>query len=113
MIEVRLTPDMGRGVFVTQDVSAGTVLGEFHTLQCSATVPPLSDYAFVGDDGSACLVFGWLSLVNHGMPNIEKRWIMTELGEIAVAVAARDIVAGEQLFHDYGFAEGEAPAWAA
>lgn len=113
MIYVRMTESMGRGVFAVSDIKAGTEMGRWHTLPTVAHVSPVSEYVFVGDDGRACVVFGWLSLVNHGVPNILKVWEQTPEVEVAVAVAARDIAAGEQLFHDYGFAEAERPAWAA
>jgi hypothetical protein len=109
-----MTGSMGRGVFATERIPAGTMLGEFHTLTVSLDrAEALVDHVFIGDDGAATLVFGWLSLVNHGPANIEKQWSWTDAGEIVRVRTSRDVARGEQLFFDYQFEPGTAPAWAA
>ncbi len=120
-VTVRMTPDMGRGVFAARAIFSGETLAEFHTL----TLPPaevramaggtLSNYWFEDDaDGSALIVLGWLELVNHQLPpNLDRHWRATAEGQVVTVVAARDIAASEQLFIDYRFDPGAAnPAWA-
>lgn len=113
MISIRMTDGMGRGVFSTEHIKAGTWLGTFHTLPVALEkAEALADHVFVGDDGGASVVFGWLSLVNHGPANIENLWSVSDVGEVVRVRATRDIAAGEQLFFDYRFDPGTAPDWA-
>jgi len=108
VIEIRQTETMGRGVFATTDIPAGALIGKPQpVISVDAPFGSLVDYVFIGDDGAA-VVFGWMSLVNHGPANIQKVWTSVSLQPIA----SRDIRAGEQLFHDYEFEDWERPAWA-
>ncbi|MFZ4807371.1 MAG: SET domain-containing protein-lysine N-methyltransferase [Hyphomicrobiaceae bacterium] len=117
-MRVALAGDMGRGVFADRAVAAGEVLGSFYTIHiCAAERPAalqtaLRDFIFFDEDGSAEVVLGWLSLVNHGQPNIVKSWRATQLGPVVTVTAARDLAAGEQLYFDYQFDPGTEPDWA-
>lgn len=120
-VRVRMTPNMGRGVFAACDIAAGEVLGEFHSIR----VPPeevaagkgstLSRFWFEDDaDGAAFVVLGWIELVNHSTaPNADRNWRPSAEGEVVSLYATRQIAVGEQLFIDYRFdLDGERPAWA-
>lgn len=112
---------MGRGVFAARPIREGEILDKFHTIQ----IPPDQARALAGstpshfwfeDDrnGSAFLVLGLMSLVNHSLsPNVDREWLSTREGEVVSFYAIHDIAPGEQLFIDYRFAGASTdPAWA-
>lgn len=120
-LEIRMTETMGRGVFACAPIAAGEELGTWHTLH----IPPTEVSVMAGTeisrfwfedeaDGGAFVVFGMIELVNHSRdPNCDRRWTMTEAGEVVTLYAIRPIPAGEQLTMDYKF-DGKPgdPAWA-
>lgn len=119
MLEIRYTPEMGRGVYAVSAIAAHTVVGEYHALRLPSAEAAairggtLSRFWFEDVDGSASVVFGLIELVNHSLtPNCDRSWHQGPGGEIVRLYAIRDIEAGEQLFIDYKF-DGSAsdPAW--
>ena len=120
-ITVKMTPAMGRGVFAAREIASGETLGVFYTIRipphevATMTGSTLSHFWFEDDaDGSACVVFGWMEMINHSLtPNTDRTWTKTPEGEVVTLFATRTIAPREQLLIDYRFeATADNPVWA-
>jgi SET domain-containing protein len=91
----------GRGVFALEDIPAGDVIEVAPVIDVPAeAAAALSDYVYGSlADGLSRLAFGYGSLYAHSYdPNVLVEHDATCLRFIA----ARDIVSGEELAHNYG-----------
>jgi len=119
-LEVRSVKGMGRGVFATRAIAKDTVVLRDCTLAITAqdvdiiAKTRLDSYYFMEEDGSAYIVLGLTSLLNHSFlaPNVEQEWEEHPEGMVIIFRALRNIKAGEQLFFDYEFTNDEIPQWA-
>lgn len=108
MIEVRVSPEMGRGVYATTDITLGMhietcellVLTQIDTRAVNQT--DLQYYTFKYSDACDCLVLGIGEMFNHSnRPNVMYSLAEIDGRKVMVFVATRPIQAGEQLFIDY------------
>lgn len=110
---------MGRGVFTSEDIKAGTVVEISPVIVMGESARPLldqtllHDYIFEwGHDHTQCaMALGYVALYNHsGHSNCEYEMDYDE-GTISV-LAVRDIAAGEELFVNYnGNWNDDRPVW--
>lgn len=109
MFEIKVHKKMGRGLFATKKIKAGTVVevspvivfdkveGYFHTNTL------MNHYVYSwGNKGESALALGHGSLFNHSSEaNVNYK---TNLRAKTITFwAERDIEKGEQLFIDYGY----------
>jgi SET domain-containing protein len=91
----------GRGVFTLEDIPAGDLIEVAPVIDVPAeSIPGLSDYTYGSwNEDMSRLAFGYGSLYAHSFtPNVVVEHGATCLSFLAV----RDIVAGEELCHNYG-----------
>lgn len=110
-IAVRLLPGKGRGVVAARAVAEGEPLAADPCLPLTADdcakleATSLHGHYFAHPeiDGEGCLVFGPISLVNHGPePNCRLEWAEDERTGWTVSLfARRPLAAGEELTIDY------------
>jgi SET domain-containing protein len=119
MIRVGESPDKGRGVFATRNISGGETIEEAPVVLvpreqvASLDATALGDYYFLWgeDEKDAALLFGLCSLCNHSYePNarfeLRPAWLAIEF------IALRDIAAGEEITTNYnGDPESREPVW--
>lgn len=111
MYVLKVTPEFGRGLYATQPIKAGTILGLFELLVLDATdtvtvnVTALQFYTFKYNDKRDCIVLGDGEIFNHSdKPNVSYGLEKIHPHESRLGmqfVATRDIEIGEQLFIDY------------
>ena len=106
-IEIRSDPAKGRGIFARTPIAAGTLIDAAPVIivpaaQCALldrTV--LHDYYFRwGEDGSAAVALGLVSLCNHSRrpcAGVRRNHAQATLGLVAVAA----IAAGDEITIDY------------
>jgi SET domain-containing protein len=113
------TASMGRGVFTSSPITAGTIVevapvivmsqGERHQLDQTK----LHDYIFEWGDQRehCCMALGYIPMYNHSYASNCEYEMDFEQEEIKVT-AVRDIRAGEELFINYnGDWKDEARVW--
>ncbi len=109
MIKVKLTKNMGRGIFATKPIKKNTVIETNHLLiypnderekcKCRMTI---MNYDFEIGRNKCGIALGLISLLNHNEnPNTD--YIINGYKETITIKALRDIKRGEQLFIDYGY----------
>ena len=114
-----LTPGMGRGVFTSEDIPAGTVVEVSPVIVMSGKERKLldqtllHDYIFEwgADRGQCAMALGYVALYNHAVPsNCEYEM---DYGEALISIKTmRDIRAGEELFINYqGDYDDATPVW--
>lgn len=113
------TRNMGRGVFTSEHIPAGTVveispvvvMGPEDRILLDKT--PLHDYIFEwgGDSRQCCMALGYVPVYNHSnRSNCE--YDMDYEAETITVKAMRDIAAGEELFINYnGDWNDPRPVW--
>jgi SET domain-containing protein len=109
-VEIRRSPQRGRGIFACTDIAAGTLIERCPVLIVPASQvldhhppPVLSDYVFdwrdVAGDASVAIALGYGSLYNHDWPaNAKWEPVAPDLLEI---IAHRDIPAGREVTINY------------
>jgi uncharacterized protein len=113
------TTDMGRGVFTSEDILAGTIVEVSPVIVMDLTARSLldqtllHDYIFEwGQDQRQCaMALGYVAIYNHsGNSNCEYEMDYDD-GTISVKTV-RDIAAGEELFINYnGDWNDDRPVW--
>lgn len=109
MFQIKVTQEMGRGLYATKLIPAGTtvmqcellVLSEFDTLVINRT--ELRHYTFVYNATQDCIVLGNGEMLNHSdIPNVS--YMLTDFDgrKVMVFRALTDIPMGQQLLIDYG-----------
>ncbi|MBC6492607.1 SET domain-containing protein [Flavihumibacter stibioxidans] len=118
-LTVAPTSLMGRGVFTTAPIAAGTVVEISPVIVMNAgdrkhlDQTTLHDYIFEwGDDLSqCCMALGYVPLYNHSYTS-NCEYEMDFAAELIRVTAVRDIVAGEELFINYnGDWNDSKPLW--
>jgi len=111
MLEVRISPNRGRGVFVNKDVCANTVLHVDYSRLLNPNDISLIDQTSISGHwfdnpdnfGHGLLPIGLVGLINHSTnPNAKITWKNNNLGYIGILVAITDIVQNSEIFIDYG-----------
>lgn len=107
MLEVKITKNMGRGVFATKNIKKNTVVNISETLVVKKTdirsKSILFDYFYELDDDNFLLAIGFGSLLNHSKnPNIEFKTIKKNKRFLLEYRSIRNIKKGEQILFDYG-----------
>lgn len=108
MIEIKVSPGMGRGLYAVQNIGLGQhvetcellVLSEIDTKIVNKT--DLYYYTFKYNNNQDCIVLGNAEIFNHSQnPNVMYSLANLDGRRVMVFVATRPIKAGEQLFIDY------------
>jgi SET domain-containing protein len=102
------TPGMGRGVFTSEDIPAGTVVEVSPVIVMDADARKLldqtllHDYIFEwGPDRTQCaMALGFVPVYNHASPSNCEYEMDYDAAVISIR-AMRDIRAGEELFINY------------
>ena len=119
MIEIRISAGRGRGVFASEDISAGYLIEEAPVIVLPAQDRPLldqtllHDYIFEwGEDGTGCAVaLGYISIYNHAHPSNCEYELDYDSSTIRVRTI-REIRAGEELVVNYnGDFDNSSPVW--
>lgn len=109
-VEVREAPGRGRGVFATTAIPKGELIEMSPALVSSRADQKyiirsfLKDHFFCSPKGEVLVSVGYGTLYNHAdEPNMQ-----IKVGEEAIwFFALRDIKAGEELTHDYGWPDSK------
>ena len=118
-LTVAPTDQMGRGIFTTEPISAGTVVEISPVIVMNASDRKLldqtllHDYIFEwGDDLSqCCMALGYVPLYNHSYTSNCEYEMDFSADQIRVR-AVSDIAAGQELFINYnGDWNDSAPLW--
>lgn len=107
MVEVKSTKKMGRGVYATQYIKAGTKVHTAEFIKLKDSELPmngvLAKYAFTYSKKYSVIALGVGSLFNHSnMPTVEAYFAEHDGREVMEYWSTADIKAGEQLFISYG-----------
>lgn len=107
-VYIRMTDEMGRGVFTKENIGFDTVieLAEILVLSKEDTKTvnetELQFYTFKFNDKQDCLVLGIGEIFNHSNdPNVKYELMQCNGRKKMVFTTLRGIYAGEQLFIDY------------
>ena len=113
------TPKMGRGVFSSEKIEAGTIIEISPVIVMNAKErelldqTSLHDYIFVwgAELNQCCMALGYVSVYNHSsLSNCE--YEMDFAAASITIKAMRDIAAGEELFINYnGNWNDPSPVW--
>jgi uncharacterized protein len=113
------TSNMGRGVFTSEAITAGTVIEIAPVIVMTADErilldqTLLHDYIFEWDNGenNCCMALGYVPVYNHSyQSNCE--YEMDYESQLISVKTMRDIVAGEELFINYnGDWDDAKPLW--
>jgi uncharacterized protein len=113
------TSNMGRGVFTSEAITAGTVIEIAPVIVMTADErilldqTLLHDYIFEWDNGenNCCMALGYVPVYNHSyQSNCE--YEMDYESQLISGKTMRDIVAGEELFINYnGDWDDAKPLW--
>jgi len=116
-LEIRSTPNAGRGVFAARDFLAGEVVERSPVIAIPARDIPairntvLANYCFQWAEGGGALALGYGSLFNHSYRPNCVYWTRKDAGLIEF-VALVDIRAGDELRVNYnGNPEDTTPRW--
>jgi hypothetical protein len=89
MIEVKTSPEMGRGIYAEKTISQGEVIMRCEILVLSKIDTPivnltdLSFYTFTFNEEQDCLVLGLGEIFNHDdQPNVEFGWWSSKVGTL-------------------------------
>lgn len=105
---LKVTPEMGRGLYAREDLLPNTllftaellVLSEYDTSKVGET--DLKYYTFKYNDKQDCLVLGDGEIFNHSdSPNVNYKLIDFDGRKVMAFHTIRKVVQGEQLFIDY------------
>ncbi|MCO5285752.1 MAG: SET domain-containing protein [Chitinophagaceae bacterium] len=118
-LEIKMTPNKGRGVFASADIEAGAiieespviVLNEEERLLVEKTI--LNDYIFEwGDSGEkACMALGYIALYNHSSHSNCEYEMDFDL-QIMRVKTMRFVNRGEELTVNYnGDWNNDKPVW--
>lgn len=119
MIEIRISPDRGRGVFATEMLEAGIIVEEAPVIVMPEKDRPLldqtllHDYIFEwGDDHrQSAIALGYVSIYNHAAPSNCEYEMDFEHATIRIRTVKK-VDAGEELFINYnGQATDLKPVW--
>lgn len=103
-IEVRDSSIADRGVFANKYFTKGSVVEICPCLKDKDRnfKGILADYVFMYDDEHSILPLGYCAILNHSeTPNV--MWQLHPMkNDMMQLIAIRDIIPGEELFHDYG-----------
>jgi SET domain-containing protein len=104
MLEIRQTPNLGRGVFATEPIACGTLL-----IRCQGWIAPTDA---LNDDWHAMQVGPdlWLCSVGDNLDDCINHSCDPNAGFVTgepVLFALRDIAAGEQIAWDYSISIAE------
>lgn len=102
------TASMGRGVFTSENIAAGTVLESSPVIVMSAAdrllldKTPLHDYIFEWGEGKdqCCMALGYVPVYNHSFESNCEYEMDFSNRQVSIK-AIRDIRAGEELFINY------------
>ncbi len=108
ILEIKKSPNRGRGVFTTADIKAGTVIEISPVIVLSAKERNiieqtlLFDYIFEWGNNKkqACVALGYISLYNHNY-DANCEYDMEFKKKIMTITAVRNIKKGEELFVNY------------
>ncbi|HVX28091.1 MAG TPA: SET domain-containing protein [Parafilimonas sp.] len=108
ILEIKKSPNRGRGVFTTADIKAGTVIEISPVIVLSAKERTiieqtlLFDYIFEWGNNKkqACVALGYISLYNHNY-DANCEYDMEFNKKIMTITAVRNIKKGEELFVNY------------
>lgn len=107
--ELRMTEDMGRGVFSSRSISKGDVITVCELLVLNSldtevvNSTELKYYTFKYTENQDCLVLGCGEIFNHSdTPNVSYRLVSYGDRMLMQFEAIQDIPNGAQLFIDYG-----------
>lgn len=105
---VKMTEDMGRGMFVTQSLLKGTIVCRCEILMLTpedtikVNTTELQHYTFKVNDLQDCLVLGNGEIFNHSdTPNVEYNLVTIDGRLMMEFKTLRPISGVEQLFIDY------------
>lgn len=108
MLEIKVVPEMGRGVFATKDIPS---MSHVETCELLVLSPDDSEllactelqyYTFTFNEVQDCLVMGNGEMFNHSnTPNVLYKLADLDGRKVMVFATVRPIMAGEQLFIDY------------
>ena len=119
ILSIAASPERGRGVFTTEDISVGTIVEISPVLvlnpdeRAKVEQTLLFDYIFEwGDDlKSACVALGYLSVYNHSY-TANCIYEMDFDHELMQIRTVKPIKAGEELFINYNADPDDAkPIW--
>ncbi len=113
------TPSMGRGVFTSETIKAGTIVETSPVIVMSAEERKIMDQTLLHDyifewgenEDQCCMALGYVPVYNHSYgSNCEYEM---DYGTASISIrAVKDIVAGEALFINYnGDWNDEKPVW--
>lgn len=110
---------MGRGVFSSENIAAGTVVEQSPVIVMSAADRALLDQTILHDYifewgpdlNHCCMALGYIPLYNHSF-NSNCEYEMDYDYNLIKVTTVRDIVAGEELFINYnGIWDDPTPLW--
>ena len=113
------TASMGRGVYTSEDIAAGTVIEISPVVVMSAEErklldqTALHDYIFEwGDDSTqCCMAMGYIAVYNHSYKS-NCEYVMDYPNQQISITTVRDIKKGEELLINYnGDWDDETPLW--
>lgn len=113
------TSSMGRGVFSSENIAAGTVVEQSPVIVMSAADRALLDQTILHDYifewgpdlDQCCMALGYIPLYNHSF-NSNCEYEMDYDYNLIKVTTVRDIVAGEELFINYnGNWDDPTPLW--
>ena len=100
-------PGAGRGVFTTKDIAIGETIEIAPIIKLKSThhQSTICDYVFntygLYPDTDRALILGYVSMYNHSYQNNAKHKFDT-ITDSATIYAIKPIIAGEELFLNYG-----------
>ncbi len=113
------TSSMGRGVFSSENIAAGTVVEQSPVIVMSAADRALLDQTILHDYifewgpdlNQCCMALGYIPLYNHSF-NSNCEYEMDYEYNLIKVTTVRDIVAGQELFINYnGNWNDPTPLW--
>ena len=113
------TSSMGRGVFSSENIAAGTVVEQSPVIVMSTADRALLDQTILHDYifewgpdlNQCCMALGYIPLYNHSF-NSNCEYEMDYDYNLIKVTTVRDIVAGEELFINYnGNWDDPTPLW--
>lgn len=113
------TSSMGRGVFSSENIAAGTVVEQSPVIVMSTADRALLDQTILHDYifewgpdlDQCCMALGYIPLYNHSF-NSNCEYEMDYDYNLIKVTTVRDIVAGEELFINYnGNWDDPTPLW--
>jgi SET domain-containing protein len=107
-VVVRTLPGRGRCVFAARDIAKGELLIADHIIFVPGDQSDHTDATTVGryvfqwnEDDDLCVVLGWGSLINHGLPE-NVSLVSNYKDQTMEFYALEDIKEGDEICYDYG-----------